>query len=127
MLNARCGVSRYNAMQRNDKWGQCEAEHRSCGWRSGPINWGARAGVGACMIILRNMWLNSIIRKPKAYFTYFTHLYLPYTRPAQLAELPRSEFDPKLFPHSAYAKFFVTFTTKVTYLTFCNEIRQFFL
>ena len=27
-------------------------------------------------------------------------------RPAQLAELPRSEFDPELFPHSAYVKFF---------------------
>ena len=26
-------------------------------------------------------------------------------RPAQLAELPRSEFDPELFPHSAYDKF----------------------
>ena len=31
---------------------------------------------------------------------------LPYDRPAQLAELPRSEFDPELFPHSAYVKFF---------------------
>ena len=28
------------------------------------------------------------------------------TRPAQLAELPRSEFDPELFPHSAYVTFF---------------------
>ena len=27
-------------------------------------------------------------------------------RPAQLAELPRSEFDPELFSHSAYVKFF---------------------
>ena len=27
-------------------------------------------------------------------------------RPAQLAQLPRSEFDPELFPHSAYVKFF---------------------
>ena len=34
-------------------------------------------------------------------------------RPAQLAELPRSEFDPELFPHSAYVKLFVTFATKV--------------
>ena len=46
-------------------------------------------------------------------------------RPAQLAELPRSEFDPELFPHSAYVKFFVTFATKVPYLTFCDKVRQF--
>ena len=26
-------------------------------------------------------------------------------RPAQLAELPRSVFDPELFPHSAYVMF----------------------
>ena len=43
-------------------------------------------------------------------------------RPAQLAELPRSEFDPELFPHSAYVKFFVTFATKVPYLTFCDKM-----
>ena len=29
-----------------------------------------------------------------------------YNRPAQLAELPRSEFDPELFPHIAYVDFF---------------------
>ena len=27
------------------------------------------------------------------------------TRPSQLAELPRREFDPELFPHSAYVQF----------------------
>ena len=43
-------------------------------------------------------------------------------RPAQLVELPRSDFDPELFPHSAYFKFFVTFATKVPYLTFCNKM-----
>ena len=43
-------------------------------------------------------------------------------RPAQLAELPRSEFDPELFPHSTYVKFFVTFATKVPYLTFCDKL-----
>ena len=43
-------------------------------------------------------------------------------RPAQLAELPRSVFDPELFPHSAYVKFFVTFATKVPYLTFCDKM-----
>ena len=36
-------------------------------------------------------------------------------RPAQLAELSRSEFDPELFSHSSYVKFFVTFATKVPY------------
>ena len=43
-------------------------------------------------------------------------------RPAQLAELPRSVFDPELFPHSAYVKFFVTFATKVPYLTFSDKM-----
>ena len=46
----------------------------------------------------------------------------PPTRPAQLAELPRSKFDPELFPHIAYVDFFVTFATKVPYLTFCDKI-----
>ena len=46
-------------------------------------------------------------------------------RSAQLAELPRSEFDPELFPHNAYVKFFVTFATKVPYLTFYDKMRQF--
>ena len=44
------------------------------------------------------------------------------TRPAQIAELPRSKFDPELFPHSAYVEIFVTFATKVPYLTFCNKM-----
>ena len=43
-------------------------------------------------------------------------------RPAQIAELPRSKFDPELFPHSAYVEIFVTFATKVPYLTFCNKM-----
>ena len=43
-------------------------------------------------------------------------------RLAQLAKLPRSKFDPELFPHSAYVKNFVTFATKVPYLTFCNKM-----
>ena len=30
------------------------------------------------------------------------------SRPSQLAELSRSEFDPELFSHSMYVKFFVT-------------------
>ena len=40
------------------------------------------------------------------------------SRPAQLAELLRSEFDPELFSH---AQFFVTFATKVPYLTLCDK------
>ena len=44
------------------------------------------------------------------------------TRPAQIAELPRSKLDPELFPHSAYVEIFVTFATKVAYLTFCNKM-----
>ena len=46
------------------------------------------------------------------------------TRPAQLAELSRSEFDPELFSHSAYDKFFGTFATKVLYLTFYDKMRR---
>ena len=46
------------------------------------------------------------------------------SRPAQLAELPHSEFGPKLFPHSAYVKFFVTFATKKPYLTFWDKMWQ---
>ena len=41
-------------------------------------------------------------------------LSIPQNRPAQLSELPRSKFDPELFPHSAYVKIFVTFATKVS-------------
>ena len=41
-------------------------------------------------------------------------------RPAQLAELSRSEFDSELFSHSAYVKFFETFATKVS----INILRQ---
>ena len=44
------------------------------------------------------------------------------SRPAQLAELPHSEFGPELFPHSAYVKFFVTFATKKPYLTFWDKM-----
>ena len=51
----------------------------------------------------------------------FTH-----TRPAQLGELSRSEFDPELFSHSANDNF-VTFATKVSYVTFCDKMRQFLI
>ena len=45
-----------------------------------------------------------------------------FARPSQLAELSRSQFDQELFSHSTYVKFFVTFATKVPYLTFCDKI-----
>ena len=47
---------------------------------------------------------------------------LSRSRPARIAELPRSNFDPELFPYSAYVEIFVTFATKVPYLTFCNKM-----
>ena len=47
------------------------------------------------------------------------------SRPARIAELPRSKFDPELFPHSAYVEIFVTFATKVPYLTFCDKMTHF--
>ena len=49
------------------------------------------------------------------------------SRPSQLAELSRSEFDPELFSHSTYDEFFVIFATKVLYLTFCDKMRQFLI
>ena len=52
----------------------------------------------------------------------FLELFIPQNRPAQLAELPRSKFDPELFPQGAYVKIFVTFATKVQYLRFCNKM-----
>ena len=52
----------------------------------------------------------------------FSRVGLSELRPAQLAELPHSEFSPELLPHSAYVKFFVTFATKVPYLTFCDKM-----
>ena len=33
----------------------------------------------------------------------------------------------ELFPHSAHVEIFVTFATKVLYLTFCNKMRQFLI
>ena len=49
------------------------------------------------------------------------------TRLSQLAELSHSEIDQELFSHSAYVKFFVTFATKVPYLTFWDKMRQFLI
>ena len=48
--------------------------------------------------------------------------YRTQCRPAQIAELPRSKFDPELFPHSAYVEIFVIFATKVPYLTFYSKM-----
>ena len=55
---------------------------------------------------------------------FLTFFFIMY-RPAQPAELSRTEFDPELFSHSAYVKFFVTVATKVPYLTFCDKMRLF--
>ena len=52
---------------------------------------------------------------------------LQINRLAQLAGLSRSEFDPELFSRSMYVKFFVTFETKVPYLTFCDKMSQFLI
>ena len=46
----------------------------------------------------------------------------PLARPAQLAELSRSKFDPELISQSPYVKFLVTFETKLRYLTFCDKV-----
>ena len=61
-------------------------------------------------------------RRRKVKIELHSHKFSYMCRPAQLAELSRSKFDPELFSHSAYDKFFVTFATKVSYLTFCNEM-----
>ena len=50
-------------------------------------------------------------------YNLFVKMCRPSHRPEQLAEFSRSEFDPELFLHSAYVKFFVTFATKKPYLT----------
>ena len=43
----------------------------------------------------------------KAYTAYIPPPLTLLTRPAQLAVLSRSEFDPELFSHSAYVSFFL--------------------
>ena len=43
-------------------------------------------------------------------------------RPTQLAELPCSEFDPELLPHSTYVNFFMRLAAKVPYITFCDKM-----
>ena len=53
--------------------------------------------------------------------------YIYHDRPAQLAELSRSKFDPELFSHGAYVNFFVTFATKVLFLIFSDKMRQFLI
>ena len=48
-------------------------------------------------------------------------LSLVKNRPVQLAELPRSEFDPELFPHIAYVDFFCDIRDKCAIF---NILRQ---
>ena len=43
------------------------------------------------------------------------------SRPAQLAELLRSEFDPELFSHSAYAQFFCDIRDKSAVFNFLRQ------
>ena len=50
-----------------------------------------------------------------------------FNGPSQLAELSRSEYDPKKIFHSAYVKFIETCATKVSYLTFGDKTRQFLI
>ena len=47
--------------------------------------------------------------------------YLLQCRPAQLAELSRSEFDPELFSHIAYIKFLCDIRDKIAVF---NVLRQ---
>ena len=65
-------------------------------------------------------WFNWICRENHKYFS-------PTAEPSQLAELSHSEFDPELFSHTAYVNFFVTFETKVPYLTLCEKMRLFLI
>ena len=62
------------------------------------------------------VWWRSCIRSAMIVIL-LVNLFLERGRPAQIAELPRSKFDPELFPNSAYVEIFVTFATKVPYLT----------
>ena len=48
--------------------------------------------------------------------------FVSWTQPS--GRITFGEFDPELLSHSAYVKFFVTFSTKVPYLTFRNKMRQ---
>ena len=68
-----------------------------------------------------SVWLTlaTVVHQFKNFITFLRDL---LNRPARIAELPRSKFDPELFPHSAYVDIFVTFATKVPYLTFCNKM-----
>ena len=49
------------------------------------------------------------------------------TGPHNLQRLLAANSNPELFSHSTYVQFFVTFATKVPYLTFCDKMRQFLI
>ena len=66
--------------------------------------------------------LSNMQQQQQPWIILFSKKCVAHPRPAQIAELPRSKFDPELFPHSAYVEIFVTFATKVPYLTFCNKM-----
>ena len=48
-------------------------------------------------------------------------------RPSQLAVLSRSEFDPELFSHSAYVKFFSDFRNNSAVSKISDKMRQFLI
>ena len=48
-------------------------------------------------------------------------------RPSQFAELSRSEFDPELFSHSEYVKFFCDIRDKSAGINICDKMRPFLI
>ena len=82
--------------------------------------WRGQSLMDFCWAPILFLMINNI--QPITILVFFYNLCASLSRPAQLAELPRSKFDPKLFPHSVYVKIFVTFATKVPYLTFCDKM-----
>ena len=49
------------------------------------------------------------------------------SRPSQLGELSRSEFNPKLFSHSTYDKFLCDIRDKSVVFNICDNMRQFLI
>ena len=90
---------------------------------------------GVMNILYRLLFLQSKLHMYQHYklhikgcrYNLFVKMCRPSHRPEQLAEFSRSEFDPELFLHSAYVKFFVTFATIASYLTFCDKMWQFLI
>ena len=83
--------------------------------------------VSGCWGCLGSCWLNICIYK-KFYlcveFAAVLALCLHFTcdDEDQAGTNCGASSQPELFPHSAYVEIFVTFATKVPYLTFCNKM-----